>query len=121
MPTTERKEAAVLTSIELEDFMANAAPGATCVYHRGHLACDIDSNTSIMCDERRIRLIGVASIAFALCCRGIAHLLQRREGDDFVYLAVRSYKDNPFWSASQIAGGVPELSASRMLRVPEAA
>lgn len=89
---TAKIEHVVTTSDELENFMADAKPGDVCVYHRGHLAYDASREASNLDEVNRLRLTLLGNIAYALCRQGTALLVQRREGEDFAYLAIRSSK-----------------------------
>lgn len=96
-PTQNKKETLVVTADELEDFTVLAAPGDTCVYHRGHLSIEIDQDASNLEREDRRRLTKLAGRAYALARTGHLLLVQRREGDAFAYRATRSqrYQNSP--------------------------
>lgn len=92
MTTPTKKETLVVSADELEDFTAMAAPGDTCVYHRGHLSIEIDQDASCLEREDRRRLTKLAGRAYALARTGHLLLVQRREGDVFAYRATRSQR-----------------------------
>lgn len=75
------------TTTVLAAWFAAASPGDRIVYWRGHLAEDLWQPGSSLSDHERQALAEVASYAWRLSERGLAHLAQRRRGeDDFDYL-----------------------------------
>lgn len=82
----------IATADDLAEFVDSHGAGATAIYHRGYLAADIDSESSILSNDARDQLFHLAEAAYALCRAGHIHLVQRRDGDVFVYLAVCSHK-----------------------------
>ena len=75
------------TAAALAAWFAAAAPGDRIVYWRGHLAADLWQPGSYLSDRKRNALADVAGFAWRLYERGLAHLTQRRRGEDeFDYL-----------------------------------
>jgi hypothetical protein len=71
----------------LAAWFASARPGDRIVYWRGHLAEDLWQPGSYLSDRERHALADVAGYAWRLYERGLAHLAQRRRGEDeFDYL-----------------------------------
>ena len=70
------------TADALAAWFAAAAPGDRIVYWRGHLAEDLWQPASHLAGEERCALAEVAGYAWRLSERGLAHLAQRRRGED---------------------------------------
>jgi ribosomal protein L2 len=83
-------EPTIDTSDELIDFVGRAQPGDVCVYHRGHLAYDASLEGAQHDGDHRSCLTKLSGIAYALYRNGRVLLVQRRDGEEFAYLAVRS-------------------------------
>lgn len=66
----------------LAAWFAAASPGDRIVYWRGHLAEDLWQQGSHLPDGERHALAEVAGCAWRLSERGLAHLAQRRRGED---------------------------------------
>jgi hypothetical protein len=78
-------------AVDLQTWAAHAAPGARCVYHRGHLAEDRHPITSRLGEAARRQLDGTADLALAMAPTGQVLLVQRRHGDgDYSYLAIKA-------------------------------
>ena len=81
--------AATLSKADLCRWLGAAAPGERLAYHRGFLARDLSPLTQLLPVEERIALARLANRAWKLAEAGLAHLLQRRHGDeDYSYLIV---------------------------------
>ena len=80
---------APLTEAALCAWLGAAAPGERLAYHRGFLARDTSPLTQLLPDAERRALLRLASRAWALAEAGLAHLVQRRHGEeDYSYLIV---------------------------------
>jgi hypothetical protein len=78
-----------LTEAALCAWIGMAAAGDRLAYHRGFLALDLSPETQHLSGPARTELTRVASRARQLAERGLAHLVQRREGHgDYTYLLV---------------------------------
>jgi hypothetical protein len=78
-----------LTEAGLCKWIGAAAPGDTLVYHRGFLACDTSAVLQLLPESERVALMRVAGRAWKLADAGLAHLIQRRNGDaDYEYQIV---------------------------------
>lgn len=78
-----------ITEAELCGWLAAAAPGDQLTYHRGFLAVDCDPVTTHLPDPQRMELLRAANRARFAAEKGLAHLLQRRNGpSDFTYLLI---------------------------------
>jgi hypothetical protein len=81
--------AAPLTDVALCKWLGAAAPGDCITYHRGFLARDISPLTQMLPEPDRVALMRLAGRAWKLADADLAHLLQRRHGDeDYEYLIV---------------------------------
>ena len=79
--------AKAVTEATLSRWFAVAPAGARIAYHRGLLAVAIAPETSDLPEADRCELQRVADRARSLANAGLAHLLQRRNGEfDFSYL-----------------------------------
>jgi hypothetical protein len=70
-----------LTEAALCKWIGAAAPGDTLVYHRGFLACDSSAALQLLPEAERVALKRVAGRAWKLADAGLAHLIQRRNGN----------------------------------------
>lgn len=71
------------------DWLVEAKPGDTIVYHRGFLPLDTHQPARRMADPDRLELARLAEHALLAASRGLVFLLQRRHGaEDYSYLAV---------------------------------
>ena len=78
-----------LTEIGFCAWVAQAAPGAALVYHRGFLVVDTDRLLSSLTPEARLALRSLADAAFRAAEQGLVHLVQARLATDrFAYLAI---------------------------------
>lgn len=78
------------------DWIAHAAPGASTLYFRGHLAYDRMPSANTFREPERKRLIAVARRAMQAAEDGLVHLVQRRHGPcDYSYLAVKAQLRRP--------------------------
>lgn len=78
-----------LTEEALCRWLGAAAAGDRLAYHRGFLARDVSAVTQTLPEPDRVVLMRLASRAWKLADAGLAHLLQRRHGeDDYEYLIV---------------------------------
>ena len=81
--------AAPLTDLALCKWLGAAAPGDCISYHRGHLARDASPLSQRLPEPERVALKRLADRAWKLADANLAHLLQRRYGDeDYSYLIV---------------------------------
>ncbi|GGC64387.1 hypothetical protein GCM10011504_48130 [Siccirubricoccus deserti] len=79
----------VLTENDLCDRLADAMAGAIITYHIGMLARDRDKAASQLPPDERLELIAVAERARRFSEAGLAHLVQRRVGEErFAYLLI---------------------------------
>lgn len=73
------------------DWLADAIPGATLVYYRGHLGHDRMPSTKVLPELLRRQVVDVAARVQQAAEDERVFLLQRRNGDhDFSYLAVKA-------------------------------
>jgi len=73
------------------DWLADAKPGDSLVYYRGHLGHDRMPSTKALPEVQRRDLCHAAARIRQAAEDGRVHLLQRRHGDnDFSYLAIKS-------------------------------
>ena len=78
------------------DWIAHAAPGASTVYFRGHLAYDRMPSANTFREPERKRLVAVARRAMQAADDGLVYLVQRRHGPgDYSYLAVKAHFRRP--------------------------
>ena len=78
-----------ITETELCAWLGQAAPGDSLVYHRGFLTVDCALTAGRLPERERGELLRVARRAVSAAERGLAHLVQRRNGpDDFTYLMI---------------------------------
>lgn len=78
-----------INEIDLCVWLGQAAPGDVLEYHRGALAHDREARISRLPERDRGELIRVGKRAFWAAEKGLAHLVQRRNGpDDYSYLAI---------------------------------
>lgn len=76
-----------LTEAALCAWIGQAAPGDRIAYHRGFLAWDLSLEMHTGTRAARVELAQIASRARRLADAGVAHLVQRREGErDYTYL-----------------------------------
>ena len=81
--------AATLSEADLCRWLGAAAPGERLAYHRGFLARETSPLTQLLPDAERLALLRLANRAWALAEAGLAHLVQRRHGEeDYSYLIV---------------------------------
>ena len=81
--------AAPLTELALCTWLGAAAPGDSISYHRGFLAREVSPLTLMLPEPERLALVRLANRAWLLADAGLAHLLQRRHGEeDYEYLIV---------------------------------
>jgi len=81
--------AAPLSEAALCAWLGAAAPGERLAYHRGFLARETSPLTQLLPDAERLALLRLANRAWALAEAGLAHLVQRRHGEeDYSYLIV---------------------------------
>ena len=72
-------------------WLADAAPGSSLTYFRGHLAFDRMPSTSPFPEPERKRLVAVANRALQMAEDGRVHLVQRRHGPQhYSYIAVKA-------------------------------
>ena len=73
------------------DWLADANPGATLIYYRGHLGHDRMPSTKALPEMLRRQLVDVASRVQQAADDERVFLLQRRNGEhDFSYVAVKA-------------------------------
>lgn len=78
-------------AVDLHAWAARAAPGARCVYHRGHLTEDRHPITTRLGEAARRQLDRTADLALAMAATGQVLLVQRRHGDgDYSYIAIKA-------------------------------
>ena len=78
-----------VTEIGFCAWVAQAAPGAALVYHRGFLVVDTDRLLSSLTPEARLALRSLADAAFRAAEQGLVHLVQARLATDrFAYIAI---------------------------------
>ena len=71
------------------DWLVEAKPGDTIVYHRGFLPLDTHQPSRRMTDQDRLELARLAEHALFASSQGLVFLLQRRhDAEDYDYLAV---------------------------------
>jgi len=74
------------------DWIAQAVPGASKIYFRGHLAYDRMPSSGTFREPERKRLIAVARQVLQAAEAGLVHLVQRRhESGDYSYIAVKAH------------------------------
>ena len=76
-------------AVDLQAWAAHAAPGARCVYHRGHLAEDRHPITTRLGEAARRQLDRTADLALAMAATGQVLLVQRRLDDGYAYIAIK--------------------------------
>lgn len=80
---------APLSEAALCAWLGAAAPGERLAYHRGFLARETSPLTQLLPDAERLALLRLANRAWKLAEAGLAHLVQRRHGEeDYSYLIV---------------------------------
>lgn len=78
-----------ITATDLIAWLGQAAPGDRFEYHDGFLAIDTMPSTDRLAERNRLGLLEIARVAYRAAERGLAHLVQRRNGpDDFTYLII---------------------------------
>ena len=78
-----------IKELDLCAWLGQAVPGDVLEYHRGFLALDTTQHGSRLSETARNELARVGRRAFWAAEQNIAHLVQRRVGqDDFSYLAI---------------------------------
>ncbi|MFL1463971.1 hypothetical protein ACI6QG_17300 [Roseococcus sp. DSY-14] len=78
-----------LTEAALCRWLGAAAPGDAITYFRGTLARSICPQLGLLDPAERVALARLAGRAWMLCEQGLAHLVQRRRGEeDFEYLII---------------------------------
>jgi uncharacterized protein YfaQ (DUF2300 family) len=78
-----------LDEVGLSAWIAQAAPGASLVYHRGFLVVDTDKLLSKLPPQSRTDLRRLADAAFRAAQQGLVHLVQTRIATDrFAYIAI---------------------------------
>jgi hypothetical protein len=78
-----------LTERALCAWLGSAAAGERITYHRGFLVRETSPLTRLLPDPERLALMRVANRAWVLAETGLAHLVQRRHGDDdYSYMLV---------------------------------
>lgn len=92
MTQNNKPEVVVTNAAEFRQFVIGASQGARAQYHRGDLATDRHEEMSKLESEKRVTLEALAEQVGNLARLGYVLLAQRREGDEFVYLAIRSAK-----------------------------
>ena len=88
-------------------WLADAAPGTSLTYFRGHLAFDRMPSTSPFPEPERKRLVAVANRALQMAEDGRVHLVQRRHGPQhYSYIAVKARRrlTGPVVPAGAMAG-----------------
>jgi hypothetical protein len=89
IPMGMKNHPLILTEIDLAGWLEQAAPGDAIEYHRGFLALDRCRVVGRMGEQDATELSRVADRAWWSAQRGLAHLLQRRDGPaDYTYLLV---------------------------------
>ncbi len=79
----------LITETDLCDWLGQADPGDSILYHRGFLALDVAVVHRRLPEPERRNLLRVANRAAWAADNGLAHLIQRRHGtDDFSYFAI---------------------------------
>lgn len=74
-------------------WLGAASPGDTIVYHRGFLAREISPLTQMLAEPERLALLRLANRAWSLAEGGLAHLVQRRHGnEDYDYMMVARHR-----------------------------
>jgi hypothetical protein len=70
-------------------FVGKSSSGDWLIYHRGHLAIDVDPSSSRLCATDRAELKRLAHRAMWAAKLGLVHLVQRRHGPhDYSYTAI---------------------------------
>jgi len=92
MTENKKPEVVVTNADEFRQFVIGASQGERARYHRGDLATDRHEEMSGLDAEKRLILDALAEQAGKLARIGFVLLTQRREGEAFVYLAIRSKK-----------------------------
>jgi hypothetical protein len=92
MTENKKPEVVVTNAAEFRQFVISASQGQRAQYHRGDLATDRHQEMSDLPVETRAVLDELAEHAGNLARIGFVLLTQRREGEQFVYLAIRSAK-----------------------------
>jgi hypothetical protein len=78
-----------LTEAALCRWLGAAAPGDAITYFRGTLARSLCPQLGLLEPAERMALARLAGRAWMLCEQGLAHLVQRRRGEeDFEYLLI---------------------------------
>jgi hypothetical protein len=88
-------------------WLADAAPGSSLTYFRGHLAFDRMPSTSPFPEPERKRLVALANRALQMAEDGRVHLVQRRHGpQQYSYIAVKARRrlTGPVVPAGAMAG-----------------
>jgi hypothetical protein len=88
-------------------WLADAAPGTSLTYFRGHLAFDRMPSTSPFPEPERKRLVALANRALQMAEDGRVHLVQIRHGpQQYSYIAVKARRrlTGPVVPAGAMAG-----------------
>ena len=80
----------LVSEIDLCAWLSQAAPNDALEYHRGFLVLDIDPRMSPLANSDRLELTQVASRARWAANKQLAHLVQRRLGEEVVGRARRA-------------------------------
>jgi hypothetical protein len=92
-----------LTEIELCGWLGQASPGDVIEYHRGFLALDILPHGGRLAERDHSELVRVGRRALWAADRGIAYLVQRRDGpDDYSYLVIARPRPSASQSLSEL-------------------
>ena len=98
-----------LNETVLVQWLCAAAPGDQLAYHRGFLAIDTSMVASRLPVARREQLVRVAARVQDAVARGLARVLQRRNGEnDFTYLLVACARPQ---TAGRLANGTRATGA----------
>ncbi len=84
-----------MTSREYLEWLEQAAPGTSCIYHTGLLMFDRspEATSSPWSTEQRADIDALASMVVVSAESRLAKLFQRRRGEnDYDYIAVRTTK-----------------------------
>ena len=92
-----RPSAAPLTEAALCHWLGTAATGDAITYFRGALARSLCPQLALLEPPQRVIVAKVANRAWKLAEDGLAHLVQRRHGDeDFEYLLIARRRPRRF-------------------------
>lgn len=77
------------TAMDLIAWLGQAEPGDRLEYHLGFLSIDTMPRSDRLAERNRLGLLDVTRVAYRAAERGLAHLVQVRQGPDrFAYLLI---------------------------------